>query len=305
MTDMMNGKAKTALISGIKRMEIHDGDGIRTTVFFKGCSLKCLWCHNPESIGSEKQLAFYSGKCLRCGTCASLCPENAIKMTENGPLIDRARCTNCFLCADRCPANALEGFGRLMEIGELERILLQDEPFYRYSGGGVTFSGGECLLQKDAVTALAARLHSRGISVDIDTCGNVPREALSAVLPYTDTFLFDIKAMDPEVHRKCTGKTNERILENLKFLSGAGAAIEIRYPLIMGYNDQECAAIGAFLRDLPGIKKVKVLRYHRFAASRYGALGMTLTMPDTETTLSDVRRTVEMLSSCGLRAVSE
>ena len=292
------------LISAIKRMEIHDGDGTRTTVFFKGCPLKCLWCHNPESIGFGRQIAHFEDKCMECGACANVCPQKAISWGANGLTVDRAACIACGACADECPTGAMTLYGKEYEAEELVKKLEKDKPFFDRSGGGVTLSGGECLSQADFAVEVAKLLHERGISVDIDTCGMVDRSILDRILPYTDTFLYDIKAIDPAVHRQCTGHTNERILENLRYLSAKGARIEIRYPLVMGYNSDECTAIGAVLKDLKGIVKIKVLQYHPFAASRYAALGMECTMPDTETPVEDVQRVVDTLKTYGLNAVN-
>lgn len=294
-----------ALISGIKRMEIHDGDGLRTTVFLKGCSLKCIWCHNPEGIGFEKQIAHFEQKCVRCGSCAAACQEKAITMTADGPVIDRDKCAGCFSCRDACPTEAMYGYGDEWDVDALEAYLLQDELFWKHSGGGVTFSGGECMMHPEFVTELAKRLHGRGISVDIDTCGHVRQDVLHEIMPYVDTFLYDIKAVDPEVHRTCTGYTNERILSNLRYLSENGCRIEIRYPLVKGYNDMECERIGALLQGMPGITKIKVLKYHHLAGSRYAALGMKNTLPDTETTAEDVQNAVQTLKKYGLHAVTD
>ena len=271
------------LISGIKRMEIHDGDGLRTTVFFKGCPLKCIWCHNPESISFEKQVAFFRDKCIRCGIC---------KDEHND------------ITAQSCPVDALVLYGAEYEVNELVDLLMQDEVFFKNSNGGVTLSGGECLAQPDFAIALARKLKERGISVYVDTCGFVKREILESIIPFTDKFLYDIKAIDANVHKKCTGRDNELILENLKFLSERDCTIEIRYPLVKGYNDGECDKIGEFLCNLKGIDKVKILQYHSFAASRYQALGMINTLPDTETTYVDVERAVKVLKSYGLNAVN-
>ena len=287
-------------ISGIKRMEIHDGDGIRTTVFLKGCSLRCLWCHNPESLSGKKQIAVFSQKCIGCGECSRVCPEGAVVSGK----VDRERCIGCGLCADGCPAGAIVRYGEEWEPEALAKVLARDEPFFKSSGGGVTLSGGECLMQPEFAEALAKELKRMGISVYIDTCGFVSREALERVIPYTDRFLYDIKAMDPAVHKACTGQENAVILGNLRYLSQRGCDIEIRYPLIKGYNDGECEKIGGFLRDLPGIRKIKVLQYHRFASSRYEALGMQCTLPDTETTPEDVQTAVEILRGFGLNAVN-
>ena len=271
------------LISGIKRMEIHDGDGLRTTVFLKGCPLKCVWCHNPESISFEKQIAFFEDKCIKCGICKNEKNEKTAKT---------------------CPTDAIVLYGNEYEVNELVEILSQDKDFFRNSGGGVTISGGECLAQGDFVVALAEELKKRDISVYIDTCGFAKRETFEKIIPYTDKFLYDIKAINSDVHKKCTGQDNELILDNLKFLSESGCEIEIRYPLVKDYNDEECDKIGEFLQNLAGIKKVKVLKYHSFAGSRYKALNMENTLPDTETTYQDIENAVEILKSYGLNAVN-
>lgn len=229
------------IISGIKRMEIHDGDGIRTTVFFKGCPLRCIWCHNPESISFERQIAWFDSKCIRCGMC-----KNEKKIPS----------------ADICPQGALVVYGKEYDSYELAEILAQDIAFFKNSGGGVTFSGGECLAQPDFAVELAKLLFAMGISVYIDTCGFVNRMVLEKIIPYTDKFLYDIKAIDCKIHKKCTSQSNELILDNLKFLSKNNCKIEIRYPLVKGFNDVECDKIGNFLKDLKGILKVKVLQYH-------------------------------------------
>ena len=273
----------TGLISGIKRMEIHDGDGLRTTVFFKGCPLKCIWCHNPESISFQKQIAFFAAKCIGCGLCGG-------EKNEKSAL--------------SCPSGAQMCYGQEYDADSLADMLSQDAPFFESSGGGVTFSGGECLAQGDFAVTLAQRLFSRGISVDIDTCGYVRQEILEKILPYTDVFLYDLKAIDPAVHKKCTGHDNELILNNLQFLSRAGARIEIRYPLVMGYNDGECEKIGAYLQAIPGIQRIKVLQYHALSASRYAALGMKNTLPPTQTTPEDVARAVQTLKHYGLNAIN-
>lgn len=271
------------IISGIKRMEIHDGDGLRTTVFFKGCTLKCVWCHNPESVSFEKQIAFFSEKCMHCGMCQNKRNEETSK---------------------NCPTEALITYGKEYDISSLVDEVMQDVAFFENSGGGVTFSGGECLAQADFTVALAKEFFCKGISVYIDTCGYVKQETFEKIIPYTDKFLFDIKAIDPEVHKKCTGQTNELILSNLKFLSERECKIEIRYPLVVGYNDKECEKIGEFLCGLDGITKIKVLQYHNLSGSRYESLEMENTLPKTETTYRDVERAVKILRSYGLNAIN-
>ncbi len=271
------------MISGIKRMEIHDGDGVRTTVFFKGCPLRCIWCHNPESLSAKKQVAFFKEKCISCGACGSVRSEKT---------------------AAGCPTDALKVYGREYGTEELAELLLTDEPFFRMSGGGVTLSGGECLAQPEFAAELAKKLTSRGIGVYVDTCGYVKRAALERIIPYTERFLYDVKAADPEVHCRCTGKDNRLILDNLRFLCEEGCNVEIRYPLVKGYNELECESIAELLGKLGKIKRVKVLRYHSLSASRYEALGMLNTLPSTETTVRDVEQTVEILRRYGLDAVN-
>ena len=270
------------MVSGIKRMEIHDGDGLRTTVFFKGCPLRCLWCHNPESLSFEKQVAFFREKCISCGACRSERNEAA---------------------AERCPMDALRIYGKEYELNDLIEAVCMDEVFFK-NCGGVTLSGGECLAQPKFAIALAQELHSRGISVYVDTCGHVRREVLEKIIPYTDKFLYDLKAVDPQIHKKCTGRDNRVILDNLRYLCNCNCKIEIRYPLVMGYNDCECEKIAKFLKELQVIQKVKVLQYHHFSATRYDALRMKNTLPKTETTVNDVEDAVRVLKSYGLNAVN-
>lgn len=271
------------IISGIKRMEIHDGDGIRTTVFFKGCPLKCKWCHNPESISYKTEVAFFKSKCISCGSCKG---EKSISASVS------------------CPTGALVCYGSEYEADALARQLLKDKPFFETSGGGVTFSGGECLTQIDFAVELARILKSNGVSVYIDTCGFVPRSSIDAILPYADKFLYDIKAISPEVHKNCTGRDNATILENLRYLVKNGARIEIRYPLVKGENDGQAELIGEFLADLGGIESVKVLRYHSLAASRYEALGMENSLPPQITEASDVENAKAIISSYGIKVIS-
>ena len=271
------------MIAGIKRMEIHDGDGLRTTVFFKGCPLRCIWCHNPESIDFKKQVAFWGSKCISCGICRG-------KRNEE--------------TAQTCPTGAIEAFGKEYKVEELVSLLLKDRAFFENGGGGITLSGGECLAQPEFAVSLARTLYEMGISVYVDTCGYVKREVIERIIPYTEKFLYDIKAIDRDVHRRCTGRDNDLILDNLRFLCEKDCNVEIRYPLVVGYNDGECEDIARMLSGLRGITKVKVLQYHSLAASRYAALGIENTLPNTKTDARDVENAVSILRGYGLIAVN-
>lgn len=288
-----------ALISGIKRMEIHDGNGLRTTVFFKGCPLKCIWCHNPESISFSKQIAYFREKCIHCNTCIATCKEN-IFLKQVPPF---QACSFCFDCVNACPTNALIGYGKEYNLEDLTSTILQDERFFLNGHGGVTLSGGECLAQPEFAIALTKILFLKGISVDIDTSGFVKKHIFTQILPYVDTFLYDIKTIDKQLHIKLTGHDNTLILENLKYLSHNNAKIEIRYPLVQGYNNSECEKIAKFLVPL-NISKVKILQYHHFAASRYAALGYKNTLPEATTTFEDIENCVKLFRTYGIYAVN-
>lgn len=288
-----------AVISGIKRMEVHDGDGLRTTVFFKGCPLKCLWCHNPESITYEKEIAKSDEKCIHCCTCVNVCEKSAFSFSDGKIVLDKNKCNSCMKCAEVCPVTAIIGYGREYSIEELVEEILKDRVFYRETGG-VTLSGGECLTQSEFVTEFAKVVKSCGISVFVDTCGYVKREILDDVLPYTDKFLYDIKAIDSDLHKKLTGKDNKIILENLLYLAEKRVPVEIRYPLVKGYNDNECEKIAEFVKSLNGNYPIKVLRYHDFARSRYIALQRKDTLPKEQTTFKDVDSVKEKMRKCGV-----
>lgn len=268
-----------ARIVEIKRFAVHDGPGIRTTVFFKGCPLKCVWCHNPESIRPHPQLAFYENKCLQCGLCREICPS-----PED--------CGLCGACAQVCPVGAKILYGRSVTVESLLPELLEDKAFFANSGGGITLSGGECLTHADFCAELLSRLKAQGIHTAVDTCGFVPRSALDKVIPHTDIFLYDLKAVDEQVHRRCTGQPNGLILENLKYLHSRGCKIEVRIPFVPGYNDGELAAMAQVLRSLQNLVGVRVLAYHNYAGSKYAALHMENTLPSqlpTEEALAEAK----------------
>ena len=268
-----------ARISDIKRFAVHDGDGIRTTVFFKGCSLRCVWCHNPEGISFEPQIAYYENKCIGCGECAGICTHGGHILTDTEHRYNRDTCIRCGICTTVCLGSAITFYGKEVSVEELLPLLLEDRDFYETSGGGVTLSGGECLMQADFCGELLHRLKEEGIHTAVDTCGFVSRTALDAVIPWTDVFLYDLKAFDEDVHIRCTGQSNKLILDNLQYLDSLGAQIEIRIPYVPGYNDNQMDKIAGFVKTLQNVRKVKVLPYHNYAGSKYAALEMENTLP--------------------------
>lgn len=282
-----------AVVFDIKRFAVHDGDGIRTTVFFKGCPLRCLWCHNPEGLTGQPQLSYNQEQCISCGHCTTVCPTGAHSMEKvmgskgDDPcmlrhVFDRTRCNACGACAESCFGHALRTYGKAMSTDELVPILLEDQEFYKQTGGGVTLSGGEPLLQADFCVELLKALKEHHIHTAVDTCGLVDKSAIEKVMPYTDIFLYDVKAIDDDLHRTLTGKGSGEILANLKYIDEVGKAIEIRIPFIPGGNDRDIENIGAFLGDFKHIVKVKLLPYHQYYVSKYEALGLVNTLPATK-----------------------
>lgn len=289
------------IITNIKRMAVHDGKGLRTTIFFKGCPLKCIWCHNPDTISFKPQVAVHQNKCADCGYCTQACSGGALGKDKS---FDKEKCIRCYKCIEACPSDARVLYGEEWEAKDLAQKVMQDKDFFKNSGGGVTFSGGECLCQIDFALEMAKIFNEEGIGVDIDTCGYVPFSSFEKIFPYVDEFLYDIKAIDSEVHKRCTGKDNDLILENLKKLDDMGAKIEIRYPYVPMFNDGEVEKIGKFLCDLKNIGKIKVLAYHNLAGSKYRALGMENTLPDVKVSRCDMEKAVSILKSFGLNAIN-
>ena len=262
------------LITNIQRFSLDDGPGIRTTVFFKGCSLACIWCHNPETICPNPEIQYNIRVCRHCDICNKVCPEHAISNYGEGKRIDKAKCTRCGTCVKACLYNALTLIGSKYTVERLLEELLKDKLFYEKTGGGVTLSGGEPLLQDQFVNELLAALKENGISVALDTCGNVKWEAIEPVLPRIDLFLYDIKTFTPGLHKEFTGRENNRILENLKKIDAAGARIWIRIPMIEGLNDVEVHMISEFLATLQNIELVELLPYHELGLMKYESLGL-------------------------------
>lgn len=295
-----------ARIFAVKHFAVHDGPGIRTTVFFKGCPLACRWCHNPEGRLFEPQLAYYAHKCLSCGECVPACPEGAHAISAEGHVFDRSRCRVCGQCASACLGDALEAFGRTVTVNDLMREVESDRAFYETSGGGVTLSGGECLAQAAFCEEFLKEAKQAGYHTCVDTCGFVPREAIERVRKWTDLFLYDIKAADPAVHKRCTGQENGLIWENLAYLTAQGSRAEIRFPMVPGYNDGEVEEIARRLSALTNLTAVRVLPYHNFSGSKYASLAMENTMPDVPApTKDELRAAVDCFRAHGLNAVCD
>ncbi len=268
----------SGLIFDIKRYAINDGPGIRVTVFFKGCPLRCVWCHNPESVSKKPQKLYTPEKCIGCKSCITVCPEQACTLTEQGIVTDMDRCTGCGRCAEICPTKAIEISGKLTTSTEIIEIVEKERVFFEESGGGVTFSGGEPLVQSAFLTTLLKALGQRGIHRAVDTTGHVKTKTLLDIAQHTDLFLYDLKIMDSNEHQKWTGVANINILRNLKKLAETGAAITIRIPLIHGVNAnlENIEQTAAFVASLPGpTKPVNLLPYHDIATNKYRRLGKT------------------------------
>ncbi len=288
----------TGILMDVKRMAVHDGPGLRTTLFLKGCPLRCVWCHNPEGQSRQAQIAWFADKCVGCDACVRICPQHGAR-----DMSDRARCNACGACASACPMGARKLYGREVSVDEALQIALEDRPFYG-TKGGVTLSGGEPLMQAEFALELLRRIKKEGVTTALDTCGHVPWSAFEKSLQACDVYLFDLKHMDSAMHRQGTGQGNELILSNLAKLSEAGARIQVRIPLIPGFNDSErhMATAGEFLKKIQP-ECVKLLPYHQMARMKYAGLGMEDTLPPgAEDLPARLERATLQLQQFGLNA---
>lgn len=263
------------MIFDVKRFALHDGPGIRTTVFFKGCPLHCLWCHNPESQAFEQELLFRVPRCDRCGHCLKACERDAISLTDESLSIDRGKCALCGACARVCPAEAVEMIGWQMTVSQVMAKIEKDLVFYDQSGGGVTFSGGEPLSQPGFLSALLEACTEKGIHTALDTCGFADRKTLHRIGENVDLFLYDLKLMDNKRHQRFTGRSNRSILRNLRDLSQQGRSITVRLPVIPGMNvdDENIFQIGEFVASLASPHSIEILPYHWAGSSKWDGLG--------------------------------
>ena len=265
----------TGTTFNVQRFSTEDGPGIRTTVFFKGCPLRCAWCHNPEGLSPHPELMWYDARCMAAQDCLQACPAGALQLTSQGIEIDRARCDPCGACVEACPAGALEVIGRTWSVEALFAEVEKDAVFYQTSGGGVTLSGGEPMMQAGFVAELCRLCHQAGLPVALDTCGVAAWSSYEALLPWLDLALYDLKIWDAARHRQATGTDNAGILDNARRIAAAGIALWIRTPVIPGYTDrpENIAALGAFIAaELPTVRRWDLLAYTNLGEPKYRRL---------------------------------
>lgn len=302
-------------IFDIKKYSINDGPGIRTTVFFSGCPLSCLWCHNPESQSLKPELLYRAGRCLLCEACIEICPEGAIsfraensaKIRDGEIITDRNKCVRCRTCVDICYSGAREFSGREMTVDEVMMQIEREIPFYDQSGGGVTFSGGEPLMQPSFLSVLLKACRKQEIHTVVDTSGFANWNIFEQIRENVDMFLYDLKHMNSTRHQEVTGVPNRVILENLRRLSASGAQCTVRIPLIPGLNDDEknLAETGTFLASLPHIEGVELLGYHDIAQAKYEALDREYALVGIKPpTQAEMVNAAEVLRSYGLNVIT-
>jgi pyruvate formate lyase activating enzyme len=290
----------SGLVFDIQRFSLHDGSGIRTLVFLKGCPLRCPWCCNPESQLRVPELLRFPSRCIGCGACRGSCPQDAAAPDASSP-VDRTRCLACGSCADSCPTGAREVRGRWMRVAEVLREAERDRLVYRATGGGVTVSGGEPLQQPGFVAELLQACRSRGLHAVLETCGHAPWEDCQAVFAHADTVLFDVKHLDPVAHQRATGVGNEQILGNLRSAAESGVPLVMRMPLIPGFNAEAPVVreVAALARDL-GILDLHLLPYHALGEAKHAALGRRPPLPGLGTPSAEtLRRLVRAAESAG------
>jgi pyruvate formate lyase activating enzyme len=281
-----------AVILDIHRCSMGDGPGIRTTVFLKGCPMQCIWCHNPESISSEKELAFFEERCTLCGECVDVCPNDVHTVQYDAHTIDRSCCRMCGKCVDACVQDALRMTGEELSAAEVMETVMKDFAYYEESGGGLTVSGGEPMYQFGFTLELLKTAQKNGLHTCLDTGGLATREKFEAVLPYVDLFLYDYKATEPDKHKDLTKVSNDLIFENFEFLYHQDARIELRCPIIPGLNDDEAHLNNLlwFKRHYTELEALTIMPYHNTGNAKYQRYGYVNPLPDTGTASEDMVR---------------
>lgn len=292
------------IVTDIQHYSVHDGPGIRTLVFLKGCPLRCKWCSNPETQAAGYELGYNEANCIRCGTCVKVCPEKAIELTETGIKIDRERCTLCFRCQEACPTGALRRFGYSKSMEEVMEEVEKDRIFYEYSGGGITLSGGECLTQKEFTLELLKTSKEMGINTAIETTGYANWAVLQEIAGFVDYILYDLKHVDSEKHKAMTGVSNTVIVENLQRLVKTGFKPIIRIPVIPGYNDDR-DTVSKFIQLMKDLKldTVHLLPLHHLGKNKYRQLDREYFFKELITpTREEMEKIKDLFLAAGIKA---
>lgn len=291
------------MIFNIQKCSVHDGEGLRTLVFFKGCPLHCLWCANPESQSPNQEIMEFPRNCIGCGACLKVCSHGAITLTDGYPMINRDLCNNCCDCVNVCYAESKKITGKEMVTEELFQEINKDRLFYQNFGGGVTFSGGEPLMQTAYLVEIAKMCKKNHIRTAIETCGYGKYQDFKKALPYIDRVFIDIKHIDSAIHKKLTGVGNERILENVRAISTHGIPITVRTPVVPGYNDsaENISGIASFIKDLPNIQEYELLPYHNLGASKYASLAIPYALENVVTPSDEEIAKLVRLANCILQ----
>ncbi len=265
-------------VFNIQRFSVHDGPGIRTNVFLKGCPLNCVWCHNPEGLSSSPQVKYSPVKCIGCGDCVKVCEPGGHMLKDGAHTLDFSKCISCMKCSQICPAGAMEGYGEYKDVDEVMAEVTRDKSYYKNSGGGMTLSGGEPLYQGEFAIALLKAAKEQGIHTAVETCGMVASETIEAAAKYTDLFLYDYKITGEEKHKEMTGASAKQILANLELLDSLGADIILRCPIIPEINDNEVhyRGIAEQANKYKSIKEINIMPYHSLGNSKRQALGMNI-----------------------------
>jgi glycyl-radical enzyme activating protein len=265
------------MVISILRFALQDGPGIRTTVFLKGCPLDCLWCHNPESKSGKKELAYYADRCTQCGACVDACPNDAHSISDGTHHLDRARCDLAGACVEACSYEALEITGEMMTAAEVMEVVMKDKAYYDESGGGLSLSGGEPMMQFEFTRELLIRAKKNQLHTCLDTSGHATEKQFLEIAPYVDLFLFDLKASDSLIHKELTGVSNILIMNNFKFLYERGAQIEVRIPLVQDVNDQplHLEYLSKMKQKYPKLEGLTLMPYHNIGKSKCERYGYT------------------------------